>query len=99
MAGRDLAFPGHLTPPDIQAYQQFSIQSDNQLIYANRIRKVHKATPLLLDGIDGRLNPESYYVKSRSATRRHQVVEYKRSSLADGYFNPINTNAFDKRIG
>ncbi|VDK41970.1 unnamed protein product [Taenia asiatica] len=72
MIPHELAFPGHLTPPDIQAYQQFSNQSGNPLFSPNRLRSLRKAPPLLLDGIDGRLNPESFYIKSKSASKQRQ---------------------------
>ncbi|KAL5965182.1 Cytosolic carboxypeptidase 2 [Taenia solium] len=72
MIPHELAFPGHLTPPDIQAYQQFSNQSGNPLFSPNRLHSLRKAPPLLLDGIDGRLNPESFYYKSKSASKQRQ---------------------------
>lgn len=72
MIPHELAFPGHLTPPDIQAYQQFSNQSGNPLFSPNRLRSYRKAATLLLDGIDGRLNPESFYIKSKSASKQRQ---------------------------
>ncbi|CDI98746.1 cytosolic carboxypeptidase 2 [Echinococcus multilocularis] len=67
MTTHELAFPGHLTPPDVQAYQQFSNQSGSPLLSTYRLRSFRKYTPLLIDGVDGRLNPESFYIKSKSA--------------------------------
>ncbi|VDD82556.1 unnamed protein product [Mesocestoides corti] len=73
MAAHELIFPGHLTPPDIPAYQQFSSQLANPLMSTNRCRRPRKAARLLLDGVDGRLNPEAYYYKSKSASRREKT--------------------------
>ena len=88
MASHELTFPGQLTPPDIQAYQQFSIQSESHL---HRVRR--GATPIFLDGIDGRLNPESFYVKSKSASsKRRQNLEYQQ---AHTFFSSTNSNALE----
>ncbi|KAL5105792.1 hypothetical protein TcWFU_005037 [Taenia crassiceps] len=88
MVFHELAFPGHLTPPDIQAYQQFSNQSGNPLFASNRLRTFRKATPLLLDGIDGRLNPESFYIKSKSASKHRQDLLMQEILPVRRFFEP-----------
>ncbi|VDN99929.1 unnamed protein product [Rodentolepis nana] len=79
MAAHELTFPGHLALPDIQAYRQFSKHSRLPLNSPSYFRNVSKVK---LDGIDGRLNPESFFFKSRSAGKRKLTA----SSLADGVF-------------
>ncbi|KAM7534133.1 hypothetical protein Aperf_G00000105406 [Anoplocephala perfoliata] len=81
MASHELAFPGHLTPPDIQAYSQFSNRFGDPL---KLISRIGKDPPLRLDGIDRRLNPESFYI--RSAGKFGRKREVAASSLAHGFF-------------
>nr|CDS30819.1 cytosolic carboxypeptidase 2 [Hymenolepis microstoma] len=79
MAAHEMAFPGHLALPDIEAYRQFSNHSRFPLHSPSRIRNVSNVK---LGGIDGRLNPESFFLKSRSAGK----LKLAASSLADGVF-------------
>lgn len=89
-----LAFPGYLTPPDIPAYQQFSSQLTSLLPSANRIRTQPKNAKLLLGGIDGRLNPEAFYFKSKSANRKR--VEPAEPSGMDLLVDPFLARALSK---
>ncbi|VDM31594.1 unnamed protein product [Hydatigera taeniaeformis] len=99
MTPRELAFPGHLTPPDIQAYQQFSNQSGNPLFSSNRLRSFRKPMPLLLDGVDGRLNPESFYIKSKSASKRRRDLQVQEILPVGRFFEMPALSPFETEVG